>query len=181
METIKEKYIRLRPQIKQGDLILFRGKKILARLIQQSDDNAYYNHIGVVGEIAGSLFIIDSNKHGVKPDRLSDRVFSYEKGDFTILKSNCSTQKIKSALSKLLKKADYVKYKYDFFNGAKAMLNRFFKTNFKIKINPYREICSMFILPYALELDIVYTVVEDNKLFFPQDYIRFLKNGYLIN
>lgn len=183
METIQEKYVRLRPQIKEGDLILFHGKSLLSRVIQESD-HAYYNHIGVVGEIAGSLFIIDSNRKGVKPDRLSDRVFSYKDGDFVILKSLKTKKEITKALSRLLNKADYVKPKYDFLNGAKAMYNRFFGFigfKFKTKINTFRVICSMFVLSYALELDMVYELENMNDLFFPEDYVRKIKNVNMIS
>lgn len=173
METIKEKYIRIRPFIKQGDLILFHGRKPLARIIQQSDSKAYFNHVGVIGEIAGSFFIIDSNAPGVKPDRLSDRVYSYENGDFLIIRSEKSKKEITNALKKLLKKADQVKYKYDYINGGKALFNRWFGTKFKIKLDPYRKICSEFTLPYAVELEVVFPYEEiENNLFFPQDYIR---------
>lgn len=181
MENIKEKYTRLRGKIEQGDLILFHGKKALARIIQESDDDAYYNHIGVVGEIAGALFIIDSNANGVKPDRLSDRIYKYEDGDFIILKPKATKKDIDSALSKLLKKADIKKYKYDFFNGAKALFNRWFGFNFKTHENPNRKICSMFVLPYALELDMVFPLNNMNNLFFPQDYIRNEKSVFIIN
>ncbi len=180
METIKEKYVRLRPQIKQGDLILFHGKSLLSKVIQESDQNAYFNHIGVVGEIAGSLFIIDSNKNGVKPDRLSDRVYSYADGDFIILKPLTIKKEITKALSKLLKKSDYVKPKYDYINGIKSLINRLLGTNLKTKPNPYRVICSMFVLPYALELDMVYPLEDMNDLFYPQDYYRYIKNAKII-
>ena len=180
METIKEKYARLRPQIKEGDLILFHGKSLLSKVIQESDQNAYFNHVGVVGDIAGSLFIIDSNRGGVKPDRLSDRVYSYTDGDFIIIKSFKTKSEITKALSKLLKRTDYVKPKYDFINGAKSLINRMFGANLKTKPNPFRVICSMYVLPYALELDIVYPLSDMNDLFYPQDYVREIKDGKMI-
>lgn len=171
-ENNKDKYLRLRPQIEQGDLILFHGKKVLARVIQESDGNAYFNHVGVVGEIAGALFIIDSNAIGVKPERLSDRIYSYDNGDFAILKPNKTKIEVTQALANLLIKADEKKYKYDFFNGIKAVLNRWFGFKFKTYDDPNRKICSMFVLPYALELDMVKPLDDMNNLFFPQDYIR---------
>lgn len=181
MESIKEKYFRLRPNIKEGDLILFHGKRVISKIIQKSDGDAYYNHIGVVGEIAGALFIIDSNADGVKPYRLSDRVYSYEDGDFIILRPKATKKNIDLALSKLLKKADIKKYKYDFLNGAKALFNRWFGFKFKTHDDSNRKICSMFVLPYALELDMVYPLDDMNNLFFPQDYIRNEKSVIEIN
>jgi hypothetical protein len=172
MSEIEEKYNRLRPFMKEGDLILFHGKKALAKIIQNCDSNAYFNHVGVIGEIAGALFIIDSNGDGVHPERLSTRVLSYENGDFLILRSLKSKPTIKKALQNLLKKHDEIDIKYDFLNGLKALINRKFKTNLSVKRFYNRDICSMFVLPYALELEMVFLLKEENVLFFPQDYIR---------
>jgi hypothetical protein len=176
---IKEKYARLRPDIKQGDLILFRGKRLLAKIIQESDSNAYYNHIGVVGEICGALFIIDSNANGVHPERLSERVEGYS--DFTILRSENNSRAINKALTKLLKKHDNVDIKYDFINGAKALFNRWFGLKFKTKKIYNRDICSMFVLPYALDLEMVFPLKDMNDLFFPQDYFRQINKANIIN
>ena len=41
-------------------------------------------------------------------------------------------------------------------------------------------ICSMFVLPYSLELDIVYPLSDMNDLFYPQDYVREIKDGKMI-
>lgn len=172
MESISEKYTRLRPLIKQGDLVLFHGKKALARIIQESDGDAYYNHVGVVGEIAGALFIIDSNSNGVEPGRLSKRVLSYEDGDFSILRPLKTKQEIDFQLFLLLRTIDDSKVKYDFINGIKALINRWFRTKFKTHTEKDRRICSMFVYNYALNLDMIHPMLDSNKLFFPQDYIR---------
>jgi hypothetical protein len=172
METLAEKYTRLRPEIKQGDLILFHGKKALARTIQKFDSNAYYNHVGVVGEIAGALFIIDSNAPGVNPARLSHRVLSYEEGDFSVLRPIKRKRDVYYNLHMLLKTIDNSDVKYDYFNGFKAMLNRRFGFKFKTHLIKDRKICSMFVYEYALSLDMIRPMKDSNKLFFPQDYIR---------
>jgi len=172
METISEKYKRLRSSIKQGDLIIFHGEKALARIIQESDSDAYYNHIGVIGEIAGALFIIDSNANGVEPARLSKRVLSYDNGDFSILKPLKNKTEINFQLFLLLRKIDDSKIKYDFINGLKALLNRWIKTSFKTHNKNDRKICSMFVYEYAVNLDMIHPMLDKNNLFFPQDYIR---------
>jgi hypothetical protein len=179
-ESIAEKYKRLRKNIKEGDLILFHGKKALAKTIQESDSDAYFNHIGVVGEMGKALFIIDSNANGVHPERLSERVLSYEDGDFIILRSEKSNYHIQKAFSKLMKRQEAIKIKYDFKNGFLALINRWFKTKFKTKIKSDRNICSMFVLPYALELEMVVPLEDMNNLFFPQDYIRQLNKSIVI-
>jgi hypothetical protein len=176
---IKEKYSRLRPEIKQGDLILFRGKRLLAKIIQESDSNAYYNHVGVVGAICGALFIIDSNANGVHPERLSERIEKYS--DFTIIRSYKNYRAINKSLKKLLKRQDEIAIKYDFINGAKALFNRWFGWNLKTKKIYNRDICSMFVLPYALDLEMVFPLKDMNDLFFPQDYYRNINKANIIN
>jgi hypothetical protein len=178
-DFIKEKYDRLRPIMKQGDLIVFRGHKLLSKIIQEADRDAYYNHVGVIGEISGALFIIDSNGNGVHPERLSERVLGYS--DFTIIRSDKDENIIGRALKNLLKKQDDTEIKYDFVNGAKAVFNRWFRLNFKTKKVYNRDICSMFVLPFALELEMVLPLKEMNNLFFPQDYIRQLYKASRIN
>lgn len=176
---IKEKYARLRPEIKQGDLILFRGDRLLSKIIQESDSNAYYNHIGVVGKICGAVFIIDSNANGVHPERLSTRMEKYS--DFTIIRSYKNYRAINKALTKLLKRQDETEVKYDFINGAKALFNRWFGWNLKTKKVYNRDICSMFVLPYALDLEMVFPINDMNDLFFPQDYFRYLNKANIVN
>ena len=176
---IKEKYARLRPVMKQGDLIVFRGRKLLSKIIQESDSDAYYNHIGIIGEIGGALFIIDSNGNGVHPERLSERVLGYS--DFTIIRSDKKQKEINESLKNLLKKQDETEIKYDFVNGSKALFNRWFKLNFKTKKVYNRDICSMFVLPFALELEMVFPLTNMNNLFFPQDYIRQINKATKIN
>ena len=176
---IIEKYARLRPEIHQGDLILFRGHKLLSKIIQESDSDAYYNHVGVVGNICGALFLIDSNGNGVHPERLSERIEGYS--DFTIVRSTKTQHLINKSLSKILKKQDSVKIKYDFINGAKAVLNRWF--GFKLKTTKIynRDICSMFVLPYAVDLEMIFVLEDMNNLFFPQDYVRQINKAIKIN
>lgn len=179
-ETIQQKYARLRPFISQGDLILFHGERLLAQTIQESDNDAYFNHVGVVGEITFAKFIIDSNANGVEPDRLSERLLKYK--DFCVIKPNKTTKEINLYLSELLMRQDQHKIKYDFINGAKALLNRLCRTNiFKTKQVQYRKICSMFTYDYALKLEMIEPMKDEDRLFFPQDYIRFIKNATVLN
>ena len=171
-----DKYAEIRHLVKQGDLILFHGHSAVSRIIQEADDDAYWNHIGVVGEIAKSLFIIDSNAFGVKPERLSSRVRKYESGDFLVIRSTKKIKEIATALEKLLKYSDTHKIKYDYKNGIKALLNRFFFTSFEVHQTKDRKICSMFVYEYAVELDMIHNVIDNDRLFFPEDYIRYKKD-----
>src|ERR1019366_9951821 len=79
---IQSKYNSLRPQINNGDIILTRGKSILARLIQWSD-KAYFNHALVVFAVGDRLLCIQAMAQGVVPYFLSQEILSNE--DFCIL------------------------------------------------------------------------------------------------
>jgi hypothetical protein len=175
METIQQKYNRLRPQIEDGDLILFHGTKALAKIIQWCDDS-YYNHIGVVVEQHGALFIVDANGDGVQADRLSQRINSYKRyADFTILKPLASKDEINYAMRTLLKRSDGNTIKYDYNNGLKELFNRKFKPEFKINEDTEkRAICSSNVYQYAITLEIVTDEFKSLRIAFPQDYIRFL-------
>ena len=175
-EDIQEKYSRLRSSIKHGDVILFHGTEALAKIIQESDSDAYFNHIGIVGEMSGVLFIVDSNAPGVHPERLSVRINRYAEsgGDFAIRRSKKTSEEIDTAFYNVMNTLEKEgEVKYDFVNGLKSLLNRRFKTKFKINPKEDRMICSMFVYPYLLELEMVRVFLFNNTLFFPQDAIRY--------
>jgi hypothetical protein len=179
-KSIMDKYAKIRHLVKQGDLILFHGHSAVSRIIQEADDDAYWNHIGVVGEIAKSLFIIDSNAFGVKPERLSSRIRKYENGDFMVIRSLQTRKEINLSLEELLKYSDINEVKYDFKNGIKSLLNRWLKTKFKIKEDKNYKICSMFTYPHEVRTDIMFPVDTEKSLVFPEDTIRFGKSYSVI-
>ena len=171
METIQEKFIKLRSQISDGDLILFRGRGFVARIIEWCD-SSYFSHIGVVIEKHGALFIVDSNSRGVQADRLSCRVNSYNKSsDFLIIKPMVNREYVNREMRNLLKKSDDKWIRYDFKNGLKELCNRKFNLKFKIKIRDEHDICSDFVSSYAHGLELV----DFNNIIIalPQDYIKY--------
>jgi hypothetical protein len=181
--SIVYKYNSNRHLIKQGDIILFHGNKAISKIIRECDGDAYWNHIGIVADIAGVLFIIDSNAPGVHPERLSVRIRKYDNadGDFMIIRSHKSELEINKALNNVLNNLEKVgNVKYDYINGIKSLLNRYFKTKFKIKIKHDALICSMFAYPYELELDAIYPATFEESLFFPQDTIRYKKSFIIV-
>ena len=99
LENINQKYERLRPHICNGDLILYRGSKVLANIIQWCD-RSYYNHIGVIVKKYDALYIVDANNNGVQIDRLSLRINSYKGGDFCIVKPDATLAEIDTAMAK---------------------------------------------------------------------------------
>src|ERR1051326_7184060 len=108
--TIQEKYEMARPTLKNGDIVLFRGKYLLAKLIQFFD-SAYYNHAGIVLKVEERFLILDSCRTGVKPDFLSERMNQY--ADFCILSPVRTDAEINFALDKALERGDG-RIKYDF-------------------------------------------------------------------
>jgi hypothetical protein len=135
-----KKYDLNRDQIKNGDLVLFRGKSQLSRQIQMYDD-AYYNHVGLVIESNGRLLVIDSNARGVNPELLSVRIDEYI--DFCIIRPQAWTDtQITAAVSSALERAEK-HIKYDFFLLLQIALYR--KSGIRINLNTKnRDICSEF-------------------------------------
>lgn len=175
--TIREKYIKLRPQIEDGDLILFRGTGIVARIIRFCD-SSYYNHIGVVIKSHGSLFILDANANGVQADRLSHRIATYsEKSDFCIIQpkilNTFTSSLVEKGMHKLLAKSDNKWIRYDYLNGIKELLNRKLGWNLKIKMKENAAICSSNVAQYAIDLGIMNGNFEKLSIAFPQDFCRF--------
>lgn len=74
METISEKYKRVRSQIKDGDWIIFSGTGIVASVIREADSDSFASHIGRVVKLKNRFLIVDSNARGNKPEWLSTRI-----------------------------------------------------------------------------------------------------------
>lgn len=162
--------------IKDGDLVLFRGTKLLAKIIQHADRDkvtkkpAYFNHIGIVMAVHGSLFIVDSQANGVEADRLSERISDYKNGDFCVIQSKNDTNTA-DEMTKLFARQDMKDVLYDYGNGFKELLNRRFGWNLKIKPKEDKDICSDFVYEYALRMGMI--VPFENRVAFPMDYIRY--------
>lgn len=175
MLTIQQKYFNHRPKLQDGDLILFRGTKILAKIIQHCDrdqvtkEPAYFNHIGIVLKTHDAFFIVDSQASGVVADRLSKRIEDYENGDFCVIQSTILSGKT-TELDALLKRQDINEVLYDYGNGFKELLNRRFGWNLKIKPTDKKDICSDFVYTYALKKGMI--LPFQNRVAFPMDYIR---------
>lgn len=164
--NITEKYKRARPYIKNGDIVLFRGKHLLAKLIQYFD-SAYYNHIGVVFESEGHLMIMDSNGKGVRPDFLSERIRGYV--DFCILSPKRNGEEINIALDYAFTRGD-IGTKYDFFLLPRIAIIKKLKIDFTGFGSETRDICSEFARYYTDCLSI--NCYKNIPLITPQDFIR---------
>lgn len=180
MENINDKYARVRKYIKDGDIILFHGTGIVANVIQNCD-NSYFNHIGIIFEKCGALYIVDANENGVQADRLSFRIKKYSpKGDFIILKPTATNEQIQEALTKILKRSDEKTIKYDFWNGFKELMNRKFGCSLKVDLDESHDICSDYVSTYQVELKMVTDDFFKVRIAFPQDSFRYMSENVIV-
>lgn len=171
--NIVEKYQLNRHLINHGDFILFSGTGIVASTIKEAD-NSKFSHIGLIIEVCGRFLIIDSNAKGNHPEWLSSRVESYNKdSDFCILRSLKNKSEIDKAMTDFMVQSDDERTRYDFKNGIKELLNRWFGFSFKIKINNKHHICSQSVRRTSESLQMMYKAFTDKEIVFPQDYIRY--------
>lgn len=174
--NILEKYELHRAELRDGDLMLFHGTHLLAKIIQSSDKNengtnAYWNHIGIIFEKCGRLFIQDSNRPGVHPEILSERIKKYSSGDFCVLRPVAHGELIQAAMEHRFARAEEG-IKYDFMGGLRGLIYRRWNKDLKFLGTAKRDICSEYTAPYALELEMVMKEFAQIKFPFPQDYIR---------
>jgi hypothetical protein len=173
-----EKYNLNRDQIRNGDLILFRGDHMLGKLIQKFDE-AYYNHIGMVFKSNDRLFILDSNANGVNPDFLSDRIKKYT--DFCILRPTIwSQEQITIAVQNVMDRAED-KIKYDFDLLLQIAIYR--KTGLNLPLNTKnKDICSEFARRYLRFLDPAPSCFEKpplpTKFITPWDFVIYVNNQF---
>jgi hypothetical protein len=78
-------YINIRDQIKDGDMLLYHGKSLLAKSIQYFDD-AHFNHIGIAKWVGKRLFTIEMWNKGIDFIPLSRRMNTYI--DFSVIRPN---------------------------------------------------------------------------------------------
>lgn len=174
METINEKYQRVRGQINDGDFIIFSGTGFVASVIREADDDSYASHIGRVVKLRNRYLIVDSNARGNHPEWLSTRIDSYNKySDFCVVRSNLSEDIISHDVINFINQSDDERTRYDFTNGIKELLNRSFGFRLKIKLNNRENICSQSVRKSFEALNMGTLQFTLLSIAFPQDYIRF--------
>jgi hypothetical protein len=176
-ETIKEKYLRLRESINDGDIILFSGNTIVSKIIRNCDRNATWSHCEIITKTKEERLLVQgANLNGVHPEYLSLRLKYHN--DFIVLRPLASRESINEALKIAFSKVDS-DIKYDYFNGFKELVNRKYGTNLEI-IKSNKSICSFFAAPYAIKLNMVLDEFDTLRLPFPQDYIRYINKQFAI-
>ena len=173
MEPVTDKYSRLRPIINNGDIILVRGKSLLARALQWGD-HAYFNHALVVFKVGDRLLCIQSMAQGVIPAFLSTELLANI--DFTILRPQFSQERIDECVNEAFTKSENG-IPYNTFQLLNILIQR--KLGFDVKQlgNSKDNICSVFAgITYGGALPLTcysYTVTGQDYLT-PQDFIKFL-------
>jgi hypothetical protein len=143
-----KKYDDFRHLINHGDLILFRGKKPLARIIQKLD-HAYFNHVGLALYVNDRLMILDSNAPGVDMEWLSTRMEKYT--DFAVLRpreNKWSKEVINNAVSAAIKRSE-THIGYDFDLLIEIAVERKTGINVLNFNSENRDICSEFAYRYV--------------------------------
>jgi hypothetical protein len=146
-----KKYLDNRSNIKQGDIILFRGNALISRSIRWLD-NAPYNHAGVVFEAHGRKLVLESTGHGVNPRFLSVVMEKEKYTDFCIIRPKAWTEaQILDALNATFDSAEQV-LKYDHGLIFQIAIKRLFNRNVKWE-SQRLDICSEFARRYARNFD----------------------------
>jgi hypothetical protein len=166
-----KEYYNIRNQIKNGDVILYKGKNIISKLIRFFD-KSYYDHCGIITTISGRFFTIDiinSSYHFVP---LSRRMKQYE--EFCILRSvNKNHEQISNAVNFIVDKFER-DIKFDILFFLKTL---FFKRTgidlFRVE-RKNRIICSKLCQYFFAKLDI--STYKTCNLISPQDFIRLIND-----
>ena len=166
-----QKYLDHRGEIKNGDVILYRGNSLMSKAIHYVD-NAYYNHAGVVWipENSDRVLTLDMWSGGLTCLPLSRRMSGYT--DFCIVRPKTTDAIINEAVKTALGLWDGRDIKYDYAILFRIALIK--KTGIDITgLGSKKEfICSQFAQYYINLLGIhTYDSVE---LITPQDFIRFV-------
>lgn len=186
MNDIREKYTQYRKQAKDGDILLWHGSGVMARIIRACDtwylndagekilDRAYYTHASIVLWGRGErLQNADSWSNGVDIVPLSDRIDFYN--DFCVLRPKM--QHVLSADDQMKVGIDFIMdkwqdhVKYDYMLLPRIALIK--KTGIDITGlgKKQKVICSEFTRDFTFSL-----AIKDyfrRELFTPQDHIRF--------
>ena len=175
METIKEKYDRLRSQIGNGYLINVRGSSALAHAIQWGDSkngiDAYYSHSLVAVTRGNRLICLQSMSNGVELDFLSNEIMANV--DFCIIKPLCSQDILDKAVDEYFDQAQSG-IPYDFMMLPKVLEQR----KFGIHVTPDKgkNICSVsayWTYGGKIPLKCYSSEVIGQPFITPQDGIRF--------
>jgi hypothetical protein len=151
IRTKMKKYLDNRADIKQGDIILFRGNAFISRGIRWLD-KAPYNHAAVVFEAHGRKLVLESTGHGVNPRFLSVVMKKEKYTNFCIIRpKHWTEEQMRIALSATFDAAEEV-IEYDIWHIAQIAVKRLFDRTVDWK-SKRKDICSEFARRYARSFD----------------------------
>lgn len=164
-----EKMNDILKNVKNGDIILYRGNGFMAKCIRFFD-SAYYTHIGVawLPEKTDQILTLDMWSLGLSCLPLQRRLSIYD--DFCILRPNVSTEKIDETLRTLLNNWDGADVKYDYMLLFKIAFKK--KTGISLGLGEGKKfICSEFAQQYTNLLGL--ESYKERQLITPEDFIRY--------
>lgn len=179
--TILEKYNSIKDNLKNGDIILFRGSAFISKSIEFFD-HAYFSHSGVILKTDDQLFILDSTfdkkVNGVEVDFLINTIKS--EVDFCVLRPKTNIKQtsvsgiittineatIRNALSKAIEQG-IEGFKYNFWFYLQFLIYRFFKWDETSITSKHAYVCSQFVQFYTDQLGI--NEYRADKLITPED------------
>lgn len=173
-KPINDKYSFVRNDIRNGDIILYRGDGILAKLIRFFDES-YYTHIGIVWKHEGSnrLLTLDMWSNGISLVPLSRRIDRYV--DFCVLRPKVTKKMTSSAINTLLKQWDGEEINYDTALLLRIAIIKKTGVNITGIGESDKFICSELVQQYT---DILgFDEYSDIKLITPQDFLRHLNSS----
>lgn len=159
-------YYTVRGQIQAGDIVLYRGNGILARMIQYFD-SAHWNHVGMVEQIGDRLVTIEMWNKGIQLIPLSRRVDSYK--EFAVLRPIAPAEDKKKGLVELVNCWDRDE-KYDYWLLPRIAIYKKTGINLKVLGKNKRNICSELAQKYTNAIGL--NCYKDLELPTPQDFIR---------
>jgi hypothetical protein len=171
---IKAKYESQRASINNGDIILIRGKSLLAKALRWGCDGSYWNHALVVFKVGDRLFAIQSMAKGVEPDFLSVEIANNI--DFLVLRPQFPQQVIDEAVNKAFSKAENG-IPYNKFQLLNILIQIKLGLNIKKLGDPNKNICSVFAgITYGGLLPLIcYSYEKTGQDYLtPQDFIKFM-------
>ena len=171
------KYTEIRDQIKNGDIVLYRGTGFLAKSIQYFD-KAYYNHAGVVwrpeGEGIDKILTFDMWTDGLDCIPLSRRMEDY--ADFCIIRPNVSQSTINSALAHVLENWEGRDINYNYMLLLRIAMIKKTGIDMTGLGNKNKFICSQFAQFYT---DLLGESTYSNiNLITPEDFRRYMDGNF---
>lgn len=167
-------YINIRDQIKDGDMLLYKGNGFLSKAIRYFD-NATWSHIGMAKWVGKRLFTIEMWDCGIDFIPLSRRIDSYV--EFCVIRpSNINPQLIQSGLDATLGLVESDE-QYDYLMLLKIAILKKTGINLVNLKEKNTLICSELAQYFCNQIGV--TCYENLSPITPQDFIRHIDKNQI--